>query len=105
MRVVRHVVVSLIALALAFAPAAGFARALPTMQDEMSAGAPEDGRSCTDASRHRTADVCLLKCCSTVAILVEEQPVPQRLAVAAAESAVAALSPFARQPDPPPPRL
>jgi hypothetical protein len=103
MRAVRHVFVALIAFALAFAPVAGFAKMMP-MQHEMSAGAPEDACSCRDASRHSTADVCLLKCCGAVAILVQEQPMPEGLRVTAAEKAVAALSPFARRPDPPPPR-
>ena len=91
MRFVQPVLIALIALALAFVPVAGFARTMPAMQHEMSAGAPDDGCFRTDASHPSGADVCILKCCSAVAILVEVQSLPAGRTIAA-DTVAAVLS-------------
>jgi hypothetical protein len=105
MRAVRRIAVALLALALALGSAAAFAM-MPVMQIELktSAGAPDDGCHCCDAAPADAADVCTLKCCSAAAILTDAQPLTSVRAVAAADRDAAALSPFTRRPDLPPPR-
>ena len=103
MRAVRQVFVALLAVALFLVPAAGFAR-VPAMQHAMGVDAPEDACPCCDASHDTAVDVCMLKCCGAPAVLAEVQPLAEGRAVAVADTAAAALAPFARPPDPPPPR-
>src|SRR5262245_23922762 len=98
MRSVQPVVIALIALALAFVPVADFAKTVPALQHGMSAGAPDDACVHSDASHSGSADVCVLKCCSAVAILVEAQPLPAGRRIAA-DTVATVLSSFGRPPD------
>jgi hypothetical protein len=77
---------------------------VPAMQHEMGAGAPEDGSPCSDAPNDNAAAACFVKCCSAVAFLVDAQLLPTAQTIAA-DTAIAVLSPFAKPPDPPPPRM
>jgi hypothetical protein len=118
MRAVRLVIAALVGMALAVAPvSAAFAmasaphsqavEAMPSGHHHaaMNASAPpDDGCPCCDATQDMSAAVCILKCCSVVAILVDAQLSTGMTAVPNADITAAALSPFSRQPDPPPPR-
>ncbi|MFZ1101309.1 MAG: hypothetical protein WAN86_00230 [Hyphomicrobiaceae bacterium] len=103
MRAVRHIVVVLIAFALVLVPAAGLAK-LQAMPQEMSAGASQDACHCCDPAPASVADVCLLKCCNVAAVPVEAHAFSGVRIVSAADTTAAALTPFAQQPDLPPPR-
>ena len=103
MRAVRRIAVALVAFALALVPAVGFAT-MRTTQHEMSAGAQEDACLCCDPTSGSAANISIVKCCSAVAILIEPQPLTGTRTVAIADMAAAALTPFARPPDLPPPR-
>ncbi|HEY1245925.1 MAG TPA: hypothetical protein VGF29_13955 [Hyphomicrobiaceae bacterium] len=117
MRAVRLVIAVLVGMVLAVAPvSAAFAmasaphsqavQAMPAPQHRpaVSVSATDDGCPCCDATRDMPAAVCILKCCSVVAILADVQPWTAPTSAPHADTAVAALSPFSRQPDPPPPR-
>jgi hypothetical protein len=117
MRTIRLVIAVLVGLALAAAPvAAGFAMApagLSKVGMKAAAAAhhhdiqhpdmPAAGAPC-DASQGSPATFCLIKCCSVAAILVEAQPLTGTAAISRTDTVAAALSPFSRRPDPPPPR-
>jgi hypothetical protein len=117
MRAVRIVIAALVGMVLAVTPvSAAFAmasaphsqavEAMPTAQHHpaVSVSAPDNACLCCDATRDMPAAVCILKCCSVVAILVDVLPWTPAASAPHADIAVAALSPFSRQPDPPPPR-
>jgi hypothetical protein len=121
MRAARLVIAALVGMALALAPAsAGLAMASATQPQTvemivemipatahhaaMHASAFDDDCSCCDPSQDVPAAVCFLKCCCMAAILVSAQPWTGLRASSHADTIAAALSPFSRQPDPPPPR-
>jgi hypothetical protein len=103
MRAARRIAAVLVAFALALVPAVGFAT-MRTTQHEMSAGTQADACHCCDATSGSAANVSIVKCCSAAAILTEPQPPMGTRTIAVTDGGAAALSPFARPPDLPPPR-
>ncbi len=105
----RRVLALLIALGLAMAPVASAAALLGGAKGNVHVsgkthdcghGAAAD-ETPSDAPQ---PDGCLLACCHLQAILVDGMAVAARPAQSYAHAAFAAVLPFARQPDLPPPR-
>jgi hypothetical protein len=122
MRAIRLVFAVLVGLALAAAPittglamhAVGHsdagpmaARSQQSHQDIMGGGASDDACTCCDVggmNQDSPSAFCPLKCCGVAAILIEIQTLAGPHAISGTDAVAAALSPFSRQPDTPPPR-
>jgi hypothetical protein len=104
MRAVRLAIAALIAVALAVLPmSAGLAQP-PAGKAEMRMTAPNDAHPGCDATYGHAADLCNLKCCGVIAILVEGQVLPKTRPRPRMDKVAAPLEPFTQPPDPPPPR-
>lgn len=103
MRAIRLMIAVLIAVILAAAPVTA-SLAKDTAKAEMSMSSADSSCPCCDATKKCATDICTLKCYTAAAIRVEEQSLAEPLPSLIVGMGVAAMSPFAQGPDPPPPR-
>jgi hypothetical protein len=104
MRIHRLVIAVLLALSFTVLPVAAAMARMHAASSEMSMGASGGDCPCCDAAHRCPADMCMLKCFSVSAVVLEGSPL---IAPQPALFAVAAMRPwvaFSARPDPPPPR-
>ena len=104
MRTVRLIIAALLAMSLAILPVSAGMTAMHAAKTEMSTNASGDSCPCCDPANTCAADICTAKCFNAAALLVEGQPFAESLLKRFVGTGLTAMSPFAPQPDPPPPR-
>ena len=104
MRAIRLIVVVLLAASLGILPVSAGIAMTHAAKAEMSMSASGTDCPCCNAAKKCVTDHCQFKCFNTPAISVDGFPLAQPVPEPLAPVCVAALSPFSRQLDPPPPR-
>jgi hypothetical protein len=104
MRTVRLVIAALLAMSLAILPVWAGMAAMHAAKTEMSMSASGVSCPCCDTANKCASDICMVKCFNAAALLVEGQPFEESLLKLFVGTGLTAMSPFAPQPDPPPPR-
>ncbi len=102
MRAIRLAIAALVATALAVVPVSGSFAQPTAAKAEMSMSPADDACSCCNAQHDASADVCTLKCCGAVAILVDWPALIGPRSAPAVDTVAAVLVPFSPAPDPPP---
>ena len=105
MRALRLIMAVLLAASLAVLPVSASMAMTHAAKAKMSMSASGADCPCCNAAKKCATDICMFKCFSTPAISVDGFPLAQPLPEPLIAVRVAALSPFSRQLDPPPPRF
>ena len=104
MRTVRLIIAALLAMSLAILPVSAGMAAMQAADTKMSMSASGDSCPCCDTANKCASDICMVKCFNAAALLVDVQPLAESLLKRFVGTGLTAMSPFAPQPDPPPPR-